>query len=103
MGLQIRSDLFAGDDKVLGSKSINIVDNMQRLLTEKKARDPASTFDIRKEKEIVKKRLEMKHELGKMEALKKKRGEKRAAAVEEFWKAVLRERKMKVESERAKE
>ena len=99
MGLQIRSDLFAADNKVLGSKSINIVDNMQRLLTEKKA----STFDLLKEKEIVKKRFQVKHELGKMEALKKKRAEKRAAAVEAFWRAVLRERKMKVESERAKQ
>ena len=99
MGLQIRSDLFAADNKVLGSKSINIVDNMQRLLTEKKA----STFDLLKEKEIVKKRFQVKHELGKMEALKKKRAEKRAAAVGEFWRAVLRERKMKVESERAME
>ena len=99
MGLQIRSDLFAADNKVLGSKSVNIVDNMQRLLTEKKA----STFDLLKEKEIVKKRFQVKHEVGKMEALKKKRAEKRAAAVEEFWRAVLRERKMKVESERAME
>ena len=99
MGLQIRSDLFAADNKVLGSKSINIVDNMQRLLAEKKA----STLDLLKEKEIVKKRFQVKHELGKMEALKKKRAEKRAAAVEEFWRAVLRERKMKVESERAME
>ena len=103
MGLQIRSDLFAADNKVLGSKSVNIVDNMQRMLTEKKARDPASMFDLLKEKEIVKKRFQVKHELGKMEALKKKRAEKRAAAVGEFWRAVLRERKMKVESERAKQ
>ena len=95
MGLQIRSDLFSADNKVLGGKSINIVDNMQRLLTEKKT----STFDLLKEKT----RFQVKQKLGKMEALKKKREEKRAAAVEEFWKAVQRERKMKVESEMAKE
>ena len=103
MGLQIRSDLFASDNKdVQGGKSINIVDNMQRLLTEKKARDLASKFDqVLKEK----KRLQVPERLkedGKMEALKKARAEKRAAAVGEFWRAVLRERNMKVENERAK-
>ena len=96
MGLQIRSDLFAADKKVLGGRSINIVDNMQRLLTEKKARHPASTF----EKEIVKKRFQEKQE--KMEALKKK-AEKRAAAVDLFWRAVVRERSMKVAKEEEEE
>ena len=61
MGLQIRSDLFASDNKdVQGGKSINIVDNMQRLLTEKKARDLASKFDqVLKEK----KRLQVSERL----------------------------------------
>ena len=105
MGLQIRSDLFAVDNKGLGSKSINIVDNMQRLLAEKKARDTASKFDLLKEvgqKKTDRKRFQVKHD-GKMEELKQRRAEKRATAVEEYWRAVIREKKMKVESKRAKQ
>ena len=104
MGLQIRSDLFAVDNKVVGGKSINIVDNMQRLLAKQTARDTASKFDLLKEvgqKKTDKKRFQVKHD-GKMEEMKQRRAERRAAAVGEFWKAVLRERKMKGESERAK-
>ena len=48
------------------------------------------------QKEIVKKRFQEKQE--KMEALKKK-VEKRAAAVDLFWRAVVRERSMKVAKE----
>ena len=95
MGLQIRSDLF--DNRVLGGKSINIVDNMQRLLTAKKAPKSDYPKEVSKPKTIVGKRLKLD---GKMEALKKRRAEKRAAAVDEFWRAVLRERKMKAEDQR---
>ena len=75
MGLQIRSDLFAVDNKVVGGKSINIVDNMQRLLAKQKARDTASKFDVLKEvglKKTDKKRFQVKHD-GKMEELKQRR------------------------------
>ena len=95
MGLQIRSDLF--DNRVLGGKSINIVDNMQRLLTAKKAPKSDYPKEVSKPKTIVGKRLKLD---GKMEALKKRRAEKREAAVDEFWRAVLRERKMKAEDQR---
>ena len=100
MGLQIRGDLFTVDHKTLGGKSTNIVDNMQRMLLQKKTKDLElkQVFQEKKEHQVA----EKLNSVGKMEALKRRRAEKRAAAVAEFWQAVLRERKMKEEREAAK-
>ena len=100
MGLQIRGDLFTVDHKTLGGKSTNIVDNMQMMLLRKKTKDlgPKQVFQEKKEHQVA----EKLNSVGKMEALKRRRAEKRAAEVAEFWQAVLRERKMKEEREAAK-
>ena len=100
MGLQIRGDLFTVENKTLGGKSTNIVDNMQRMLLQKKTKDLGhkQVLQEKKEHQVA----EKLNSVGKMEALKRRRAEKRAAAVAEFWQAVLRERKMKKEREVAK-